>query len=350
MACATAATVRAMVKIRLDPADEYMHALEDASNFNESMYFNVYDPKAQIGGFFRLGNRANEGKAEMTTCVYLPDGRVAFMFDRPAIDSNDAFDAGGMRFDVVEPFKALDVSYDGKAIILEDPLVLADPRRAFTESPWSTVRAELAFRGVSPMYGGEPVQDDGSPIPESGEGFARGHYEQHVGATGTIAVGDETWTVDGLGLRDHSWGPRFWQSPWWYRWLTANLGEDFGFMLSIVASRDGKRRIGGMVLRDGAYEHVTDATIETTWTGEDLYHQAIRATATTASQTYEIEGTVLNLAPLRNRRTSPDGEELLTRISEGLTEWRCEGRVGHGLSEYLDQIVDGKPVGHADGG
>jgi len=140
MAWGRTATVRAMVKIRLDPADEYMHALEDASNFNESMYFNVYDPKAQIGGFFRLGNRANEGKAEMTTCVYLPDGRVAFMFDRPAIDSNDAFDAGGMRFDVVEPFEALTVAYDGKAIILEDPLVLADPRRAFTESPWSTVQ------------------------------------------------------------------------------------------------------------------------------------------------------------------------------------------------------------------
>jgi hypothetical protein len=49
--------------------------------------------------------------------------------------------------------------------------------------------------------------------------------------------------------------------------------------------------------------------------------------------------------PLRNRRTGPDGEKLLTRISEGLTEWRCEGRVGHGLSEYLDQIVDGRPVG-----
>jgi hypothetical protein len=28
----------------MEPRDEYMHALEEASNFNESMYFNVYDP------------------------------------------------------------------------------------------------------------------------------------------------------------------------------------------------------------------------------------------------------------------------------------------------------------------
>jgi hypothetical protein len=150
---------------------------------------------------------------------------------------------------------------------------------------------------------------------------------------------------DGLGLRDHSWGPRHWQSPWWYRWLTANLGPDFGFVVSVVASKDGKRHIGGAVLRNGAYELINEATIQTDWTGADRYHQKIRATATTSEGTYDIEGTVKNLVPLRNRRTGPDGEELLTRISEGLTEWRCEGRVGHGLSEYLDQIVDGRPVG-----
>ena len=94
------------MKLRLEPSDEYMHPLESAKNFNESMYFNVFDPADRIGGWFRLGNRANEGYAEMTTCIYLPDGRVGFMFSRPEIADNDAFDAGGMRFDVVEPFEA----------------------------------------------------------------------------------------------------------------------------------------------------------------------------------------------------------------------------------------------------
>ena len=49
------------MKLRLEPSDEYLHPLERASNFNESMYFNVYDPHERVGGFFRLGNRANEG-------------------------------------------------------------------------------------------------------------------------------------------------------------------------------------------------------------------------------------------------------------------------------------------------
>jgi hypothetical protein len=57
----------------------------------------------------------------------------------------------------------------------------------------------------------------------------------------------------------------------------------------------------------------------------------------------------MSLVPRRNRRTDPDGNQLVTRISEGLTRWTTgDGRIGHGLSEYLDQIVDGSPVGLAE--
>jgi len=93
---------------------------------------------------------------------------------------------------------------------------MADPRRAFNENPWTDATVELDYRGLSPMLGGEKVNDDGSSLPEDpAQAFARGHYEQHVGARGVIRVGDEEWALDGYGLRDHSWGPRFWQAPWW---------------------------------------------------------------------------------------------------------------------------------------
>ena len=62
-----------------------------------------------------------------------------------------------------------------------------------------------------------------------------------------------------------------------------------------------------------------------------------------------VTGKVLRLIPLRNRRRTPEGDEMVTRISEGLTEWTLDdGRVGYGLSEYLDQIIDGSPVGVAE--
>ena len=68
---------------------------------------------------------------------------------------------------------------------------------------------------------------------------------------------------------------------------------------------------------------------------------------------WRFEGKVNNLIPLRNRRQDPDGNWLLTRISEGMTTWTITegehaGDVGYGMSEYLDQIIDGSPVGLAE--
>ena len=111
-----------MVRYRLLPEDEYMHETEGASNFNESMYFNFYDSDSRLGGFLRLGNRPNEGHAEQTTCLFLPDGRVGFMFQRPEITSNERFDAGGCSFEVITPFEDLAVRYEGKLVLLERPL------------------------------------------------------------------------------------------------------------------------------------------------------------------------------------------------------------------------------------
>jgi hypothetical protein len=333
--------------VRLEPQDEYMHELGPEPNFNESMYFNLYDPKQGVGGWFRCGNRANEGYAEMTVCLYLPGGRVGFMFKRAEISSNDAFDAGGIRFDVIEPFERLDVTYAGKVVVLDDPLQMADPKKAFTENPYAECEVRIEYTGVSAMFGGEPDE----PHEKPGEEFAKGHYEQLIAGKGSIRVGDEEWEIDGFGLRDHSWGPRFWQAPWYYRWLTANFGPDFGFMGSRVARRDGEGTRGGFVWEDGQLHLCNDFEIDTEWQGDDTYHQSISATLRSREgKEWKVTGKVLDLIPLRNRRPDPDtGDMLVTRISEGMTEWTLDdGRTGYGLSEYLDQIIDGSPVGIAE--
>jgi hypothetical protein len=333
------------IALRLEPHDEYMHELGPEPNFNESMYFNVFDPERRTGGFFRLGNRANEGTGEMTTCLYLADGRVAFMFQRPEVTTNDAFDAAGMRFEVVEPFKELRVSYEGKVVLLDDPLQMADPRAAFTSNPHVPAAVSLTYTGVAPMFGGEPD----TPVERPGEEFARGHYEQLVAATGSITVDGERTEISGYGLRDHSWGPRYWQAPWYYRWLTANFGAGFGFMGSRIARRDNEGIRSGFVW-DGTDLHLcNDFRIRSDWEGDDRYHRTIEAELVSGEHHWKVRGAVVSLIPLRNRRHDPDGNPLVTRISEGLTQWTLDdGRVGYGLSEYLDQIVDGAPVGIAE--
>jgi hypothetical protein len=60
------------------------------------MYLNGFDVDQEVGGWFRLGNRANEGSAEMSVCLHLPGGRVGSTFGRPKVDTNTEMRAGGL--------------------------------------------------------------------------------------------------------------------------------------------------------------------------------------------------------------------------------------------------------------
>jgi len=313
------------------PIDEYMHENTGEANFNESMYFNFYDRAQHCGGFARVGNRANENYAEVTVALYEPDGTALFNYKRPQIADNSAFDAGGMHFSVVEPFRQLQLAYEGRAVFLARPLELEDPKRAFTTNPNVPVSLALDAFGLSPMYGGESSGE----APLSGDMvFAKGHYEQHYRARGTLTIDGRQRTIDGLGLRDHSWGPRSWQSPAYYRWLTGQFDDGFGFMASQIVTRGGSELLSGFVFKDGENHFVDRLELETDWTDAGHYHDRIRAALHTRAGDFQIEGAVRTMLPLRNRR---DGS--VTRISEGLTEWRCGEHVGYGWSEYLDQIA-----------
>jgi hypothetical protein len=152
------------------PEDDFTHPLGPEPNFNESMYFNFFDRERSIGGFLRLGNRANEGHAEMTVIVYLPDGRVLFIFKRPEIENNDAFDAGGCRFEVLEPTETLRTVYQGSVLELEEPRKMADPKRAFAESPRKRIHLDLLHQAAGPLYGRSGSSEQ--------EGAARGAVRQ----------------------------------------------------------------------------------------------------------------------------------------------------------------------------
>jgi len=321
----------------LKPEDDYLHPLGPEPNFNESMYFNFFDRERSLGGFVRLGNRANEGQAEMTVALFLPGGRVLFQYRRPEIAHNDAFDAGGLRFEVVEPAEKLRTVYRGKVVDLAEPRAMADPRRAFREHPWRRVELDLSHQAVGPLYGHAADTREASRSAE--EQFAKAHYEQHMHVVGTLQIEGEPepLTLDGYGLRDHSWGPRTWQSIESYEWLTLNFGPELGAMVSIVRRDADHVRVGGVVVRGDELDPVSDARIEADHAPGSLEHRAVRARVTTrGGETLEIEGRVKGFIPLRNRRAGR-----VTHIGEGMTEWRLGQRVGYGLSEFLRTRAEG---------
>jgi hypothetical protein len=293
----------------------------------------------------RIGNRPNEGYGEVTVCFYEADGTAAFMWKRPEIHGNRSHDAGGLHFEVVEPWKKHRVTYRGHACILENPLEMADPSAAFKKNPHEPVELDIDWLGLSPGWGGEPRRRlAGGGYESAAKGdperqFARGHFEQHGSAEGTLTVAGRRYEIHGFGLRDHSWGPRYWQNTGYYRWLTINFGADLGLMGLVSETPGGGERGHGYVYRQGQPNAVVHRVeIETDFVGEQKVHESIRARFHTegSDDPLLVTGEVLSLVPCRNRRAG-----WVTRVSEGMTEWRLGDRVGYGMSEYLDHLEKG---------
>ncbi|MGA1105040.1 MAG: DUF7065 domain-containing protein, partial [Pseudomonadales bacterium] len=244
-----------MAKIigNIKPEDDYTHPLGPEQNFNESVYFNFFDRQQNRGGFVRIGNRANEGYAEMTVIVWNPDGSALFNYAKPEISHNDGWNAGGLSIEILEPAERVRTRYEGKALFMKNPKDMQDPGAAFKNNPRESLLIDLEHQAVGPLYGhvGEPGD---------GNEFARAHTEQHMRVKGILQLGNgEPINFEGWGLRDHSWGPRYWQATPSYRWITGNFGDDLGMIVTTNGQGIGK----GLFQKGDELVRIESAKLET---------------------------------------------------------------------------------------
>jgi hypothetical protein len=274
----------------------------------------------------------------VTVLVYLPDGGAAIRFDRAQIDSNDKFEAAGLRFDVVEPLQVMDVSFDGTAHRLARGTDLADPKAAFSSSPVVPLTLRLRYENVVPVYG----LGDGSGIQGAEEAIAVGHYQGPCRVKGFVELDGEHKEISGLGYRDHSWGPRNWQGPSYWRWLSCLADDKNGFVAWVQKIGDQRSPGNGMVLRDGVAELVSKVEVTSTYGAQKPhYPEGMTVTMTTQSgATLSATGEVFHNVPLRHRR-----EGVTARLAEVLVRYEFDGITGYGVSEYHDLMSDGVPAG-----
>ena len=203
---------------------------------------------------------------------------------------------------------------------------MKDPGKAIKSNPFKRLSVDLVHEGVGPMFG--HVGD-----PEDKNDFAKAHYEQHMKVSGRILIeGEQPLQIDGHGLRDHSWGPRYWQSIRSYRWITGNYGDDLGMVLSVVGDHQG-----GMFHKGTELIRITEIKLDTEYEQDRHFHKSFRADVTLETgDKHVVEGVVKGFMPLRNRRS-----EQITYIGEGMTQYTLDGdRIGYGLSEFLNQPGD----------
>lgn len=332
--------------IKLNDADEGLHSPGTQINWNESRYVDFWDPLRKIGGWFRIGVRPNARYAEMSACLYLPDGRTAFMFERPEVSGN-TLKAGDQSWGIVEPWRHNTLSYHGPMLLLEDSWSLTDPKRAFAtaERVDATVELDCYSSGLAHVMGSDQDHIDKIFLP----GQADFHYQHLARSVGKVRLGDHEWQIDGAGGKDHSWGPRNWHAKIYLRWHICAIDDQNGFML-VRGVGPNKQTRSGFVLDDGVFHVVDDFEMRNRY-GAAPHHplEEVDLAIRSGGKVWRASGTPLYWLPLRHRQKNDRNEDALLRIVKSPTHWRLEdGRDGTGHCEYHDLIVDGKPVGLAD--
>lgn len=321
-------------------SDEYMHEATDDPQFNESMYYNFVDGEAGFSTLIRMGNRVNEGHAEVTVLLYLPGGGAAIHFERAPITDNSKFDAGGLRFDVVEPLQHVRVTYSGDTNVLAKGTDLEDPKTALSTSPVEHLELTLDYQSLIPLYGLGQGDSAVGGIAGAEDSIAAGHYQGPCRVSGVVDLAGERTELSGLGFRDHSWGPRKWQGPRYWRWISCLCDEGNGFVGWITQIGDSRPPGNGMVLRDGKFSLVRRVDVDSTYGQPSHYPESMRLTLHTDDASYQATGEVQSLVPLRHRR-----EGVTARLAEVVCQYDFDGIAGYGIAEYHDLMLDGVPAG-----
>ena len=201
----------------IEPRDDHPHPRGGDPAWSESTYFNFHDPSSGLAGFSRIGFRPNEGTADGTLFLFLPGGGAVAVLERePRKDLPEELRVGGVRHERVEELKRWRLSTDAKGLGVAhagDVEIRKGPRVGAVVE----VEAQLTFEASMPPFGTSGRRVRSADAAASAAAVAAGHFEQACRVTGEVWVGDATFIVDGMGLRDRSWGPRDWSAPWGWR-------------------------------------------------------------------------------------------------------------------------------------
>jgi len=205
--------------------DEGAHAHGSEANWQESVVLVWWDLRQSIGGYLRLGHEPNHngGEAVIWSNVVTPDHifhRACEVPLRPEdlIDNGFSADGGALRF-----------HHDGDCVwtIKEDG-----------------VEGILRLEDFHPAVDGY-LKDGQSQVGSIGAH----HVEVACRVRGRVTVKGQSYEIDGLGIRDHGWGVRDWDSVRVHRWTVGVFDRDHSFCALSVATHNERLVKFGWVVR-----------------------------------------------------------------------------------------------------
>ncbi len=315
---------------------ELMHPSSRHRNWNESFYFNFFDPDENIGGWTRMGFLPNQEHDHGVMVVYWKGQQTLCFFSRERGSSaGGELALGELRYLCREPAQTWKVAFEGDLVELSEVDVIGID----TASRRERKRAEvsLLFEGMSPPYDVRNIDSAllADMLVESGSTFADAmrsrkvshkHYEQAGKVTGVINIDGKETSFAGGGHRDHSWGVRDWTAPNYWNFSTCRFGDDMSFSLSRVSLGNMVLRFG-FVVENGVNHEIRKGLIDVTG-GEGPCDQKVSLSMAYSENLASVSGTALRITPIV---FETDGHQTL--IKESLMEYRWKDRVALGIFE-----------------
>lgn len=334
---------------RIDAVHDFRHPADDDPSYNESTYYNFASPGNGVIGWLRIAVQPNQAASQATALAFLPSGEIAFSHSAGGAVPEADLSVGPVSVDIIEPLLRQQVTFRGPVSMLSGEQVSVDLGSALRSASQLPASVTLTVTAAGAAFG-----TTGTAAADAVEAsMARGHYEQFCSVTGDVLVGERRYRIEGRGLRDHSWGPRDWSGPLFYRWIVASLDDGSAIMALDIQGRDAIRTRRAAVNANG---HCQEAELHAAVVSltADGYCREVSCRVTIGRGDIELHGKIRDtgeFVPLRHRRLAADGTESLTRITYAPYDFiTSDGRRGVGIVEALDQMIDGVPAGMAPSG
>jgi hypothetical protein len=330
---------------RIGLEHEGLHRPTGHPDYNESTYYNVVDHASGLIGWVRMAVQANQHAGQTSALFFLSD-EALFGHVRYTVEAVDTLELGRLRIAVEQPHRRQRVRFEGDLHAFADPRDLANPATAFARAPRRLVRLDLEFDANGEPFGASG--DDAENVLDSS--MALGHYQQFATVTGTVRVDGHDTAIRGGGLRDHSWGPRDWAGPLFYRWVTVSFTDGSGVMVLQNQPRAGGLIAVAATMREDRSREAHWRDLRWHWT-DDGFCSGMSVRVADEDSEFTLRSTVRTPAryvPLRYRRANTAVRATDMRMGYCAYDFETDdGRRGAGIIETLDEIVHGRPVGVA---
>lgn len=226
--------------------DEYpIPAVPDVANWSENFAYAFFDPALELSFFCHIGRwRRDLSLWREIVTIALPDGTV--LVHRAignALASTKGPGATNLSVRIDADRSLFQLGFLGGVRRVDEERLYEQP---LCEGPHFRLAFDITFQGIVPVW-------DISKMGETTDFVGVGHVEQFGHFTGTIAIGSEQYAVDTVGNRDHSRGPRVFDSNIRHSWLHGVLEDGTMFQLyqGEIAGHDGVAYAEANVVRDG---------------------------------------------------------------------------------------------------